>query len=149
MDQSAAREAEASFFRALNAAVEPLARSGVLGPGLSPVGLVVVETMGHRSGRLHRVPLMAARLGPLVIVGTARGARSAWVRNLAEHDVTAFWLNGIATSARATVLRPGQPAPSDGGSAAVRLLTPLLVPWTLSGWAFALLEPEARPEQPG
>jgi hypothetical protein len=142
MDPSAAREAEASFFRALNAAVEPLVRSGVLGPGLSPVGLVVVETRGHRSGRLHRVPLMAARLGPLVIVGTVRGARSAWVRNLAEHAETTFWLNGVATPARATVLRPGHPALTDGTSGAVRLLAPLLVPWTLSGWAFALLEPE-------
>jgi hypothetical protein len=57
-----AREAEAEFFRTLNALGESAVRAGCGSPGLFPVGMVVLETTGAKSGLPRRVPLLATVL---------------------------------------------------------------------------------------
>ena len=41
---------EQRFFRGLNSVVEPLVRAGVGSPARSPASLIVLETIGFRSG---------------------------------------------------------------------------------------------------
>ena len=86
------REAEAEFFRTLNALVEPAVRAGCASPGLLPTGMVVLETMGAKSGRLRRVPVLATVLEGCLFVGTAWGDRSQWLRNLRAEPRVRFWL---------------------------------------------------------
>src|ERR1051326_8090630 len=47
--------AEARLFRALNAVLEPSVRKGFGSPPLAPGALIVLETTGHRTGRLSKV----------------------------------------------------------------------------------------------
>jgi deazaflavin-dependent oxidoreductase (nitroreductase family) len=141
---SARRSIEREFFRALNRVVEPLVRAGVGSPHLAPGGLIVLETRGRKTGRLRRTPLVATRVGGHVLVGTFRGDRSEWVRNLAARPRTRFWLGGRARDARAFVLYEGRrfrvpktlPAP-------LRELARFAHGYTRMGWAFAILAPAA------
>jgi deazaflavin-dependent oxidoreductase (nitroreductase family) len=137
---------EVQFFRALNRVVEPLVRAGLGSPRIVPGGFIVLETRGRKSGRLHRVPLAATRLGGYVLVGTLRGGRSQWVQNLAASPRTRFWLAGRPREVRAFVLHEGRrfrsprslPGPVQG-------LLRFLSSYTKSGWAFALLAPRKAP----
>lgn len=54
-------------------------RSGVASPTLLPGALVVLESIGFKTGARRRTPLMSFR-----IVSTVRGERSFWVKNLVE-----------------------------------------------------------------
>lgn len=140
--QSPLRPLEVEFFRTLNRVVEPLVRAGFGSPRIVPAGFIVLETRGRKSGRLRRVPLAATRLGGYVLVGTLRGNRAHWVRNLAAQPRTRFWLGGRPREARAFVMHEGKrfrmpkslPPP-------VRGVVRLLVPYTKVGWAFAVLTP--------
>ena len=133
---------EVEFFRALNRLVEPMVRAGIGSPRLAPGGLIVLETRGRKSGRLRRSPLAATRIGSHVLVGTFRGARSQWVRNLAAQPRTRFWLGGKARGTRAFVMHNGKrfrvpkalPRP-------LQAVVRRLAPYTKSGWAFAVLSP--------
>ena len=133
---------EVQFFRALNRVVEPMVRAGVGSPRLAPGGLIVLETRGRKSGRLHRSPLAATRIGSHILVGTFRGARSQWVRNLAAQPRTQFWLGGKARATRAFVMHDGKRlrVPKTLPSA-LRRVVRHLAPYTKSGWAFAVLSP--------
>ena len=53
---------EAEFFRTLNAFVEPAVRMGFGSPWIVPVGAVVLETTGRRSGRSYRTPVLATEI---------------------------------------------------------------------------------------
>jgi deazaflavin-dependent oxidoreductase (nitroreductase family) len=136
------RSIEVEFFRALDRVVEPMVRAGVGSPRLAPGGLIVLETRGRKSGHLRRSPLAATRIGSHVLVGTFRGGRSQWIRNLAAQPRARFWLGGKAREARAFVMHDGKrlrvpkalPYP-------VRALLRRLAPYTRSGWAFAVLSP--------
>lgn len=135
---------ETEFYRRVNAVLEPAIRAGLGAPLLAPAGLVVVEMTGAKSGKLRRVPLAALRLGPYLLIGTVRGERSLWVRNLAANGDARVWLAARARTMRAFVLRPGASA------AAPRALPSVLrAPWralsalTARGFAFALLTPAA------
>lgn len=140
MKRAAALEVE--FFRMLNRVVEPQIRAGFASPRIVPSGLVVVETTGRKSGRVSRTPLAATRILDHIVVGTFRGGRSQWVRNLAARPETRFWLSGRPREAKAFVLQAGArtrtprdlPAP-------VRWAVEFLRPYTLAGWAFAVLAP--------
>lgn len=66
-----------------NAVVEPVARRGWLAPAPLGAGLVVLDTIGRLSGRPRSAPVVAARVGTHLFVGTVRG-RSDWMANLAE-----------------------------------------------------------------
>ena len=142
MAEGVFRQAEVAFFRSLNAWAEPLARSGALSPGVLPAGLVLVEVRGRSSGIAHPVPLVATRLGEAILVSTARGSRSQWVRNLIANPGVRYWLHGRARDGRAVVVAPGSPAPDvRDETLVVRGLVSQLYPWTMAGWAFAVILP--------
>ena len=86
----------------VNRVVAPLARSGLAGPLPIGVGLVMLQTTGRRTGRERQVPLLSARLGDRVVVGTVR-SNSQWFRNLAVDPDPAVWLHGSPRPADATV----------------------------------------------
>lgn len=140
MKRAAALEVE--FFRMLNRVVEPQVRAGFASPRIVPSGLVVIETTGRKSGRVSRTPLAATRIADHIVVGTFRGERSQWVQNLAAHPETRFWLSGRPREAKAFVLRAGaRTRPPRGLPAPVRWAVEFLRPYTLAGWAFAVLAP--------
>jgi deazaflavin-dependent oxidoreductase (nitroreductase family) len=126
----------------LNRVAEPLVRRGLGSPRLLPSGLIVVETVGRKSGRTFRTPLAATQFGSYVIVGTFRGERSNWVLNLAARPSTRFWLRGRARDAKAFVMH------SEKRFRVPKSLPPhlqsvvrFLAPYTKAGWAFAVLSP--------
>ncbi|MFZ4517686.1 MAG: nitroreductase/quinone reductase family protein [Microthrixaceae bacterium] len=86
----------------MNRVIGPLARSGMVGPLPVGVGLVVLRTTGRRTGLEREVPLLAARVGDRVLVGTVR-TDSQWFRNLAVDPDPAVWLCGSLRPAGATV----------------------------------------------
>jgi deazaflavin-dependent oxidoreductase (nitroreductase family) len=133
---------EAQLYRSVNALFEPAIRRGLGAPLFTPAGVVVVEMIGRKSGERRRVPLAALRLGRHLVIGTVRGERSLWARNLAANGDARVWLAARARPMRAFVLRPGASARTP------RALPPALHPlWralatlTARGFAFALLVP--------
>ena len=133
---------EVEFFRMLNRVAEPMVRAGFGSPRIVPGGLLVLEHTGRKSGRRIRTPLAATRIQGHVIVGTFRGGRSQWVRNLAEDPKVRVWIGGRSRDLRAFVMhsekrfREPKSLPT-----ALRWLVRFLVPYTRAGWAFAVLRP--------
>ncbi len=129
----------------LNRVVEPMVRAGVGSPRLAPSGLIVLEAEGRVSGRRIRSPLAATRIGNHVVLGTFRGKRSQWIRNLAARPRARYWLGGRAREARAFVMHEGKrfrvpkslPRP-------LQHVVRILAPYRKAGWAFAVLSPRAR-----
>jgi deazaflavin-dependent oxidoreductase (nitroreductase family) len=137
-----AQNLEAQFYRGLNGVLEPAIRAGLGAPLLTPTGLVVVEMTGAKSGKPRRVPLAALRIGCHLLVGTVRGERSLWVRNLAACGDARVWLAARARPMRAFVLRPGASTRAPRAlTATLRPLWRALTPLTARGFAFALLAP--------
>jgi deazaflavin-dependent oxidoreductase (nitroreductase family) len=67
-------------------------------------GWVLLTTRGRRSGRPHEVPLPCARSEDTVIVISAYGERSDWMRNIRnDPEVTVTW-DGRAVPARAEII---------------------------------------------
>jgi deazaflavin-dependent oxidoreductase (nitroreductase family) len=91
-------------FRTLNRVVLPVVKRGVGSPLPLGVGLVVLETVGRRSGRPRQVPLVSARIGDTVIVSTVRRP-SQWVENVAAAGAARVWLGGTKRSGTATIRR--------------------------------------------
>jgi deazaflavin-dependent oxidoreductase (nitroreductase family) len=143
-----ARRIEVEFFRMLNRVVEPRIRAGLGSPCLTPGGFIVLETRGRVTRRLARTPLAATRIQDHVVVGTFRGGRSLWVKNLAADPETRFWIGGRARAARATVVQSGERA-RDVASlpTALRWVVSFLRPYTYAGWAFAVLAPRPRSDR--
>lgn len=140
----ATRDVEVGLFRSLNKMVEPAVRKGWGSSRFAPGSLVVLETTGLKSGRRSKVPLAALRVGEHILVGTFRGRRSQWVKNLAAQPSVRYWIGGRPRSAFARVIPPGRPPRNlkDWPPAACGLV-PLLAPYTRAGWAFAFLTPAA------
>ncbi len=134
---------EAEYFRALNRIVEPLVRAGCGSPGIFPMGLVVLETKGWRTGRPHRTPVLASVIGEYLLVSTVRGRRSHWVKNLSRDTDIQYWSGGRLRAARAILFAPDEEGPNLQG------LPPLLTSLGANltclardlGCAFALLAP--------
>ena len=103
---------ESEFFRALNALVEPAARAGLFSPDRWPVGLIVLETVGRRSARPRSTPVMAMLIEGHAIVGTVRGERSDWFRNLQAAPDARYWLGGELREGRALTFAPGHEHPA-------------------------------------
>lgn len=143
MDLAIPASVEREFFRRLNGVVEPAVRCGIGSPRLLPAGLIVLESTGFKSGLKRRTPLVAFKLGSYIVVMTARGERSFWVKNLRKQPRTRFWRGGREQQARAFVLAPGKPYrrptsfPGWLSQVAARLH-----PLTRQGFAFAILGPE-------
>ena len=139
------RSAERSLFRQLNRILEPGLRRG-LGSAcsLAPWRVVVLETRGRATGRLHRTPLAALVLGRHAVVATLRGTRAHWVANL-ERDVRpTVWMAGRPRDVRAWVFPAGEREdPSSPVPAWFQPALPLLAPYRDMGWAFALLSTRA------
>src|SRR5258706_260204 len=93
------------FFRGLNQVVEPLIRAGLGAPILTPVGAIVIETQGRKTGQTLSVPLLAALVGDLVVVSTVR-RRSNWLKNLAANPAVRYWLSGRQREATAFAIGP-------------------------------------------
>jgi len=138
---AAASRAEAEFFRTVNALVEPAVRAGCGSPGLVPTGLVVVETIGARTGRPRRVPLLATVLDGCVFISTIRGSRSQWVQNLRAAPDIRYWLGGRERRGRARVFGPGDAPPATAGLPPLAAFVAgcLLPPAAALGWTFAVI----------
>src|ERR1700730_909338 len=106
-----ARGTGTEFFGALNALVEAAVRAGCASPGLFPTGMVLLETTGAKSGLPRRVPLLATVLEGCLFVGTARGARSQWLRNLRAEPRVRYWLASRAEGRTGLVLDGRAPPP--------------------------------------
>ncbi len=136
---------EAEYFRTLNGILEPVLRAGCGSPGVVPIGLIVLETKGWRTGRLHKTAVLAGAIGGCLLVSTVRGRRSHWVKNLRHTAYVSYWSGGQPCRAKAIVFAPDEDTPDLQG------LPPLLrslganlaLPVTDLGCAFALLVPQA------
>ncbi len=136
------QKVEREFFRRLNSVIEPAVRKGIGSPRFSPTTLIVLESIGFKSGMPRRTPLLATRLGSHVLVSTFRGERSFWVRNLVQQPHIRFYLGGRSRKADAFVINEGKDSiTTDELPATIRLLTRLLRPYTKLGWVFAVLAP--------
>lgn len=138
---------EAEFFRGMNAFVEPLVRAGFGAPVLTPIGAIVVETIGRKSGRRSNVPLMAAVIGDFVVVSTLR-RRSNWLKNLSAHPEARYWLRGAERQATAFAVGPGIEPSADIPDRVSCLAQMLKQHSALFGTGFAILVPrESSPNR--
>ena len=136
---------ETQLYRRVNAVLEPAIRAGLAAPLLSPTGLVVVEMTGAKTGKRRRVPLAAFRVGRFLLIGTVRGERSLWVRNLAANGAVRVWLAARPRPMRAFVLRPNASTRAPRAlPSALRGAWLALAPLAGRGFAFALLAPRPR-----
>ena len=131
---------EADFFRGLNQFVEPLVRAGLGAPVLTPMGAIVLEAQGRKTGRVSNVPLMAAVIGDLVVVSTVR-RRTNWLKNLAAHPEVRYWLGGREREATAFAIGPGIESPSEMPPRVSCLASALKQHSALFGTGFAILMP--------
>jgi deazaflavin-dependent oxidoreductase (nitroreductase family) len=86
-------------------ALNPLMRL-LLAIGINPLGLAILETRGHASGKIRRVPVGNGRKGEDFWVIAEHGTRAGYVRNI-QHDphvrvrlrigLRYRWVPGIAT----------------------------------------------------
>ena len=133
---------ERKFFRGLNAVVEPAVRVGINSPRFAPAGLILLETVGFKTGQQRRTPLMAMRLGGYTFISTFRGDRSFWLKNLQRQPHTRYYLGGKLRESTAMVVASGSEyhrpkfLPPDIGK-----ITNLLSKYTRDGWGFAVLMP--------
>jgi deazaflavin-dependent oxidoreductase (nitroreductase family) len=94
----------AAGFRLLNQAVSAPVKAGFASPGPIGPGIVVLETIGRRSGLPRQVPLAAVRVGERLIVSTVRG-NSRWLSNLEADPSAQVWSCGESTPVTARVYR--------------------------------------------
>ena len=133
---------EREFFRMLNRVIEPAVRKGIGSPRFVPGGLIVLETVGAKSGLMRRMPLVATRLGGFVFISTVRGDRSLWVKNLQKRPNTHYFLAGKRRPAKAFVMMPGKRYRRPASLPPfIGKITDFLAPYTKAGWAFAVLVP--------
>jgi deazaflavin-dependent oxidoreductase (nitroreductase family) len=138
---STSRKLEKTLFRTLNRFVEPAVRKGVLSPQYSPVGMIVLESVGYKSGTVRSTPLVATRLGSYTFISTARGARSFWVRNLQNQPDTTFYVGGQAKKARSYVITPEtRHQVHDSLPPVIASIAKFLARRGTDGWAFAILQ---------
>ena len=142
---------EKTFFRNLNRVLEPTIRAGIGSPWLVPVGAVVLETVGRKSGRVYNVPVLASEFRGVLVVSTVRG-RSQWIRNVAAQPAIGVWLRGSRRDCRAYVVTGGEMR-TEGlaePSTTVQWLIDSLKPLSKTGVIdFAVLVLEAQTESAG
>ena len=132
---------ETEFYRTLDTFLRPIASSGVAAPGVSPIGLIVLETTGWRSGRSRRTPVLATALGDRLLVSTYRGRRSHWVQNLLRNPDIRYWTGDVSHAATACVVAPDVALPA-GQSLPQGVTSWLGCVADVSGCAFVVLSPK-------
>jgi deazaflavin-dependent oxidoreductase (nitroreductase family) len=85
--------------------INPLMRL-LLAVGVNPLGVAILETRGHASGKTRRVPVGNGRQGDSFWIIAEHGSRAGYVRNI-QHDphvrvrlcvgLRYRWVPGIAT----------------------------------------------------
>lgn len=129
------------FFAGLNQFAEPMIRAGLGNPLLWPAGTIVIETIGRKTGRKIKLPVLATRIGDLVVFSTAR-RNSHWIRNLAANAEVRYWFFGQQRQATAFVLTPDQNNSFDELLPNAACLARALEPQSrLLGISFAILTP--------
>ena len=133
--------AETEFFRIVNAFAEPWLMAGWGSSPLFPTGLIVLETIGARSAQPRRVPVIATAFDGCVFIGTLRGSRSRWMRNLQAGPRARYWLGGRAHRGKALVFAPGiKPHDLSELPPSARMTADaLLAGASLLGWTFAII----------
>lgn len=91
-------------FQALNSVVKPTVQAGIANPWPLGGGLVLLETIGRKSGEWRSVPLVSSRKGNTVVVSTVR-SNSLWLKNIEADERVAIWLNGKRRTGVASVNR--------------------------------------------
>ena len=136
---------EQTVFRRLNSWVEPAVRKGIGSPTFTPASLIVLETLGFKSGAQRRTPLWSVRLGRYRVVSTARGDRSFWVKNVLKQPKVSYYLGGKRREGNAIVFA-GSSAEQQSLELPrmIRGLSKLFSKYAEKGWAFAILIP-AKP----
>lgn len=136
------------FLAGLNQFAEPMIRAGFGNPLLWPTGTIVIETTGRKTGRKINIPVLATRIGNMVIFSTIR-RNSQWVRNLAANAEVRYWLAGQPREATAFVLMPDQNNSFDELPQRAACLARFLEPQSrLLGISFAILTPRESVPQP-
>jgi deazaflavin-dependent oxidoreductase (nitroreductase family) len=135
---------EQKFFRRLNAVVEPAVRRGIASPTLLPGAMIVLESIGFKSGVQRSTPLVSFRIGRYRIVSTVRGDRSFWVKNLVKKPSVSYFLGGKRRQADAIVLMDGEAAAGEASyprflSGLVKLLSNR----ARNGVAIVILSPQS------
>lgn len=134
-------EIQKEFFNRLNLVAEPLIRVGFGNPLFWPTGTIVVETIGRKSGRKINVPVLATRIGEMVVFSTVR-RNSQWLKNLAANPEVRYWLAGQPREATATVFTADEKTSSDNLPQQAECLAKFLQQQSrLLGVSFALLTP--------
>jgi len=131
---------ERDFYRILNSCVEPWVRAGAGAPFFTPVGLIVLETIGRSSGHPTRTPLVATLLGQSLVAGTFRGPRSHWVRNAVANPAVRYWLGGREYLGVATIISTAASVNAETIPAELTgFVDAVLGPATHTGWAFVVI----------
>ena len=139
MNSSNLTSLESKFFESLNQLIDPMLRAGFGFPCFAPAGAIILETTGRRSGRKHSVPVLATRIGALLLVSTAR-SRSQWMKNLAATPEVRYWLGGREYEAMAFVFPREAKKPHENIPHEVSCLAQTLIPHSkLFGVRFAVL----------
>ena len=136
---------EQRVFRKMNAVVEPAVRSGIASPSRMPGALIVLESIGFKTGKKRRTPLLSFKFGRFRVISTVRGNRSFWVKNLLNQPKVEYFLGGKLRSAHALVLMDGKPVSRTGKLSG--LLSPLvafLSARARNGVAIVVLAPPSR-----
>lgn len=131
---------EQQFFRALNSVVEPLVRSGTLSSKRLPTTLLVLESTGFKSGKTRSTPLFGQQLGSYLLLSTARGNRSFWVRNLQKQPQVSYYIGGEEHRGEALVIAADSDTPLDDLPLPLWALGKVMQALAARGWAFALLQ---------
>lgn len=129
---------EISLFSALNRLVEPGVQAGFGSLWILPVGLIVLETTGRKTGLPQRVPLLAAMIAGHVVVSTVRVQQSHWLRNALHDPEVRYWVRGQELQGRAIVVMPGREV-SEVMDDDARCLVKSLSTATAFGGAFVIL----------
>lgn len=132
-------EFQKQFFSGLNTFAEPLIRAGFGNPLFWPIGAIVIETIGRKSGRRINVPVLATRIGKVVVISTVR-RNSQWLKNMAANPEVRYWLAGQPREAKASIITPDEKTSLDNLSPQTDCLANFLQQQSrLLGINFALL----------
>lgn len=132
---------ETHFFRNLNRFVVPAVRKGIFSPRCAPVGLILLDSIGYKSGTVRSTPLVATHLGDYTFISTVRGKQSFWVRNLQKQPDISFYHGGKVKQATSFVVTPEKGFENlDSLPPFIAAIAKRLAKRSEKGWAFAILQ---------